>query len=179
MNIFKRSRPLFLIVFGLLTISCAKQNPGPAPIPPESPKPRVNDRTLIQSTDVAMDLKQGFPRFVAKKALSLGLGIAVKFELEGLEGIPIQAREDFLVPFSNGQEIWNGQWPMNSPEHYKADVITTLNFTPEELSFFESRLRKNPEIGQKDLTFVLRVVFSDSVRVTRTTLAVIEVPLIP
>ncbi len=104
MNIFKRSRPLFLIVFGLMAISCAKQNPGTANTPgTQAPKPSANTRTLIKSNDVSMDQKQGFPRFVANKTLSLSTGIAVKFELDALEGIPIQAREDFLVPFLDGQ----------------------------------------------------------------------------
>jgi hypothetical protein len=175
------SRIFCSLLFLFSMLSCGTQGPTGANGPGnQGPNEGAGTRILLKFSDVSVDRKQTFTRFTVQKSVSRKTGISVKFELDELDSLPIRARESFLVPFFNGEEIWNAQWPLDSVTPFKKSEITAIDFSADELNQAEIRCRRNPELfDKKELTFKLRVVFSDTTRLLRNNLAWIEVPLVP
>ena len=179
--------PILLITSALTGCSNDKSTPSPTsntPVttPPHTqvnPPAKAASRLELTASDMTVDHSGAFPRFKVSKALTFADKVQIYFNLEELNNPTIAAREQFLVPFDADKEVTAAIWSVESPVKLSHANINNLEISRDDIKDSEEQALKFYNITEgPNLTFKLRIIFSDSVGAGRTSLAIIELPLL-
>lgn len=163
----------------LVSIGCGKAENQEGKDPDAKPKPTSNAVPELKLTaqDLTADRTKSFPVFRLGKPLSFASNLLIQFKVDELKAHRSLGRELMIIPMENGIEI-REEWPLEGPEPVGGDSIGDISLTRTKLDSAIQKCKNYSKLNERpNIFFMLRVIYSDSVRPSRTTLLVLEMPL--